>query len=110
MDTYHHKPIKRFGIDGVIYDDSSIARLRYEYERLLMSEMRLSGYAIRLDIEPDFTIEYNSKSENFTFELSLHGIYVGKKKSEWIEGIDGTTVIHTPQSRLNAFSREAASQ
>ena len=108
MDTYHHRPIKRFGIDGVIHDDSSIARLRYEYERLLLSEMRLSGYALRLDIDPDFTIEYNSTLEYFTFELSLHGIYVGKRKSEWIEGIDGTTVIHTPQSKLNEFSQEAA--
>ena len=110
MDTYHHRAIKRFSIDGIIYDDSSIARLRSEYVRLLRLQMRLSGYAIRLDIDPDFTIEYNSTAQHFRFELSLHGIYVGKRKSEWIEGIDGTTVIHTPQSRLNELSQEVASQ
>ena len=106
MDTLHHKPIKRFNLKGSIYDDSAIVRLREEYGKLLITEMKLSGYVPRLDINQDFTIEYNQEKNYFEFELTLYGVYVGKKKSEWILGIDETRVLLTPQNRLNVFSQE----
>jgi hypothetical protein len=109
METFHHKTIKRFFLEGDIYDDASILRLKSEYIRLLTLEMKLSGYVPRLDIDPDFTIEYNLKAEIFRFQLSMHGIYVGKKKSQWIQGIDGAAVIATPQSRSKELSRDQAS-
>jgi hypothetical protein len=110
MANYHHKPIKKFNLDGIIHDEAFIARLKTEYIRLVVSEMRLSGYVPRLDIDPDFTIQYNSEKEYFEFILSIHGIYTGRKKSEWITGIDGTTPIYTQQNKLNEFSQEQASQ
>jgi hypothetical protein len=105
METFHHKPIKRFYLDGNIHDEALTPRLRIEYIKLLLLEMKLSGYVPRLDIDPDFTIEYNNTIQIFTFKLSLHGVYVGKKKSEWILGIDGTRAIYTAQSKLNEFSQ-----
>ena len=108
MESLHHKPIKRFYLDGDIYDDATISRLKTEYIRILVMEMRLSGYVPRLDIDPDFTIEYNVRAEIFRFQLSLHGIYVGKKRSEWIQGIDGTSVICMDQSKLSELSRDQA--
>jgi hypothetical protein len=110
MESFHHKPIKRFFLDGDIYDDATIYRLKTEYIKLLILEMKLSGYVPRLDIDPDFTIEYNIKAEIFRFQLSMHGVYVGKKKSEWIQGIDGVLVVPIPQNRSNEFSQEQASQ
>ena len=110
MESLHHKPIKRFYLEGDIYDDAAISRLKTEYIRILVLEMRLSGYVPRIDIDPDFTIEYNIKAEIFRFQLSLHGIYVGKKRSEWIQGIDGTSVIYMAQNRSSEFSRDQASQ
>jgi hypothetical protein len=110
MENIHHKAIKRFKLDGTIYDDSYLPRLKEQYLDLLGSEMKLSGFVPRLDIDADFTIEYNEKSKYFTFRISKYGTYVGKRKAQWIEGIDGTTVIRTPQSRLNEFLRAAASQ
>ena len=80
MDNLHHKPIKKFTLDGVINDESSIWRLKTEYLNLLISEMRLSGYVQRIDINPDFTLEYNEAKKYFEFELSIYGIYVGKRK------------------------------
>ena len=106
MDTLHHKPIKKFNLKGTIYDDSAIVRLRDEYGKLLTTEMKLSEYVPRLDINQDFTIEYNYEKQYFEFELTLYGVYVGKKKSEWILGIDETRVISTQQSKLNEFSQE----
>ena len=106
METLHHKPIKRFSLEGNILDEALTPRLKTEYIRLLLLEMRFSGYVPRIDIDPDFTIEYNNRIEIFTFKLSLHGVYVGKKKSEWIIGIDGTQVISTAQNKLSGFLQE----
>ena len=108
MDHYHHKPIKMFKLDGTIHDESAIGRLKNEYIRLLIAEMRLSGYVPRYDINPDFTTSYNEITKYFEFELSIHGVYVGRKKSKWIAGIDGTDVISTHQSKLDVFSQDLA--
>lgn len=106
MASYHHKAIKRFSLSGIIYNDSLIGRLKDEYARLLISEMRLSGYVPRIDIDTDFTISYNETREIFEFELSLYGIYTGKKQAECIQGIDGVTVIPIQQNRSKEFSQE----
>lgn len=108
MENLHHKPIKRFHLDGNIYDDSAIARLRTEYAKLLETEMKMSGYVPRIDINPDFTLNYNEQKQYFEFELSIYGVYVGKKKSEWIIGIDEAKAIYIPQNKSKEFLREQA--
>jgi len=106
VQNFHHKQIKGFDLEGTIHDDSSFERLKIEYVRLLKSEMRLSGYVPRLDIEPDFTIDYNLKSKNFSFKLTIYGVYVGKRKSECIEGINVTVPIYTPKNKLKESLRD----
>lgn len=106
MASYHHKPIKKFDLSGSIHDDAAIGRLKIEYIKLLTTEMRISGYVPRIDIDTDFTIEYNEIKQIFEFELSIYGIYVGKKKAEWITGIDGVREIPTQQSKSKEFSQE----
>lgn len=99
MANIHHKSIKRFSLSGEIHDDSAIPRLKVEYVKILRDQMKDSGYAIRLDIDQDFTIRYNKKTETFTFKISIYGTYVGKKKIECVVGIDGTTVIYTQPNK-----------
>jgi hypothetical protein len=99
MANLHHKSIKRFSLSGEIHDDSAIPRLKLEYAKILKQQMKDSGYAIRLDIDQDFTIRYNKKTETFTFKISIYGTYVGKKKIECVVGIDGTTVIYTQPNK-----------
>jgi hypothetical protein len=70
MQNFHHKQIKRFALEGTIYDESVLARLKIEYIRLLVSEMKLTGYVPRFDIDPDFTVDYNEKKKTFDFKLS----------------------------------------
>jgi hypothetical protein len=110
MANLHHKPIRRFGIDGIIHDEATIARLKTEYIRLVLLEMRLSGHVPRLDIDPDFTISYNEYNEYFEFKLSIHGTYIGKRKSECILGIDGTRVIYIQQSKSSESSQDQESR
>lgn len=105
MENFHHKPIKKFNLSGVIQDEAIIGRLRGEYLRLLVNEMRISGYVPRFDIDPDFTTGYNEKKNYFEFELTVHGVYVGKRQAEWIHGLDGTRVISTQKSKSKEFSQ-----
>ena len=108
MELFQHKPIKRFALDGIIIDDSAIYRLQQEYTRLLVSEMRLSGYAPRIDIDPQFTLSYNENKNYFEFTLSVYGIYIGRKKSEWILGIDGIKPIYTQPVKSKEYSQDLA--
>jgi hypothetical protein len=106
MDNFHHKAIKRFNLEGIIQDESSIVRLREEYERLLVSEMRLNGYVPRLDINIDFTIDYNEIKNYFNFEITVYGTYTGKRKSKWIVGIDGSKPILIAKSKSRELLQE----
>ena len=110
MTNMHHKPIKRFSLDGVIHDDSGIPRLKDEYVRLLRMEMRLAGYVQKIELDPDFTISYNETKETFEFKLSVYGIYLGKKQAEWIHGIDGTRVVPIQKSKSRELSQAQESQ
>jgi hypothetical protein len=105
MENFHHKPIKNFDIDGIIHDDSALSRLKIEYESLLATEMRLSGYVPRIDIAPDFTLQYNHDKKYFEFKLTMYGIYVGKKKSEWIIAVDETKPIYTQKNKSSECSQ-----
>jgi hypothetical protein len=105
MENFHHKVIKKFNIDGIIHDDSALSRLKSEYENLLVSEMRLSGYVPRIDISTDFTLEYNHTKQYFEFTLTMYGIYIGKKKSEWIIAVDEAKPIYTQKNKSNVSSR-----
>lgn len=107
--TISHKPIKHFYLNGEIADDSMIIKLKKEYIDILIFSMRNKGYVIRYDIDPDFTISYNGKS--FNFELSVYGVYVGRKKAQWILGVDKNRVIEntTQQNKLNGSCNHVAS-
>ena len=103
-----HKNIKRFHIDGEIYDESIIPRVKDQYIFMLTMMMKSKGYLVRYDIDPDFTIEYNGKT--FNFVLSVYGVFVGKKKAQWFDGIDKNKLIanSTQKSKSEEHSWPAA--
>ena len=107
MKNFIHRSIRRFHLDGQIYDDSLIPRLKEEYIRILNTSMRLQGYVPRIDIDPDFTIEYNGKY--YHFMLSVHGTFVGKRNAECIIGIDGGRTIYMPQNKSGESSADQES-
>lgn len=108
MNNFIHRSIKRFSLDGQIYDDSFIPRLKEEYIAILNTQMKLQGYAPRIDIDPQFTIEYNGKSYNF--KLSVYGTFVGKRNAEWIQGLDGSKPVSTRQNKSGTSSLDQESQ
>lgn len=98
-----HKNIRRFFLDGEIYDEAAIPRIKQEYIDLLASMMKHKGYVLRFDIDPDFTVEYTGKS--FKFILSVYGVFVGKRKAQCLSGIDKNRAISIPtqKSKSNVY-------
>jgi hypothetical protein len=83
------KNIKSFLMAGVIKDDSAIIRVRAMYEKLILQDMRSRGYVPVLDLEPQFSMQYQAHKESYGFNLIMFGVYVGKKKALEIEGYSG---------------------
>lgn len=108
MKNFIHKSIKRFYLEGQIYDDSCIPRLQQEYITILNTQMQLQGYAPRVDIDPQFTTEYTGKYYNF--KLSVYGTFVGKRNAQWMEGLDGTRPLYIQQNKSEASSWGQESQ
>ena len=103
--NYHHKKINKFSLSGVIHDECKIPRLKDQYIFMIVTSMKSQGYVPRYDIDPDFTLSYNGRA--FDFELSIYGVYVGRKKAEWIEGLDGAKpVIITQQNKSQEYSEQ----
>ena len=96
-----HKNIKRFQIQVEFLDDSNMIRIKKQYEDLLVVQMKDSGYTRMLDVDPSFSVEFDGQT--WKFLMTIHGVYVGKKKSWQLEGITQGKLIarSTPQPILN---------
>jgi len=105
--NYLHKRIKRFELTGQITDDIFIPRMREEYIRLLKETMRDTGYVMRLDIDPDWTVSYTGNY--YEFILSVYGSYIGKKNAACIDGLDKNRPMYTPQSKSGESSTDLES-
>jgi hypothetical protein len=74
-----HKKIKRFQVSVEFLDDSDLIRIKNQYINLLTSQMKDKGYVPVLDIDPAFSVEFTG--ETWKFLMTIHGVYVGKKKA-----------------------------
>jgi hypothetical protein len=97
-----HRPIKKFQVDVEFADDSDMIRVRNQFENLLTHDMRIKGYARVLDIDPAFSVEFTG--ETWKFLMTIHGVYVGKKKAWQSEGITQGKLI--PRSMRPTISRQ----
>jgi len=97
-----HRQIKRFQVNVEFLDDSDIIRIKHQYESLLTHQMRDKGYARILDIDPAFSVEFTG--ETWKFLMTLHGIYVGKKKAWQLEGItQGKQVLRNMRQTISSL-------
>ena len=84
-----HRPIKKFGFSGTLGDDSRFVSLKAQYETLIIHNMREQGYVPVLDLDVLWSTSYDVKTQEYTFTISVFGIYVGKVKAKTIEGMSG---------------------
>ena len=98
-----HRKIKRFQIDVEFQDNAQLISLRPQYENLLIQDMRGKGYVRVLDIDPAFSVEFTG--ETWKFLMSIHGVYVGKKKAWQLEGItQGKSIPRTTRQHISSQS------
>jgi hypothetical protein len=98
-----HKRIKRFQIEVEFYDNAQLISLKPQYENLLIQDMRGKGYVRVLDIDPAFSIEFTG--ETWRFLMTLHGVYVGKRKAWQSEGITQSKLI--PRNMPQVISNQS---
>jgi hypothetical protein len=95
-----HRRIKRFQIDVEFHDNAQLISLRPQYENLLIQDMRGKGYVRVLDIDPAFSVDFTG--ETWKFLMSIHGVYVGKKKAWQSEGItQGKSIPRTTRQTIS---------
>ena len=81
----NHKPIKRFQIKVEFLDDSHMIRIKNQYENILTHQMRDKGYLRVLDIDTNFSVEFDGTT--WMFLMTLYGIYVGRNQAWQHEAI-----------------------
>lgn len=77
-------------------------RVKNQYENLLTHDMRVKGYARLLDIDPAFSVEFTG--ETWKFLMTIHGVYVGRRKAWQSEGITQGKLI--PRNTLQTTSNQ----
>jgi len=78
-----HKAIKKFSIEGTTTPHHRL-KTRDDMIRVLDMQMRDEG-CIPIDLAPVFTSDYNEEREEFSFELTVYAVYVGRVKSKQYE-------------------------
>ena len=100
-----HRNIKKFSIDGEFLNDSLIPSTRAQYETLVVGDMRRKGYVPVLDLDTQWSTEYNEDGDRWFFALSVYGIYIGKKKAKLWEGLSAGNLV--PRNIQKATLKES---
>lgn len=101
----HRKP-KPFHMQGTIADDRLFARVRTEYEKLIIDDMRNRGYVPVLGMGPYFATTFNDKKKNYDFVVTAYGVFVGERKAWRVEGIELDTGTLFPKSTHPSKSKQ----
>jgi hypothetical protein len=68
-----HKNIKKFNIDGEIYDEAAIPNIKEQYINILKTIMQGKGYVIRYDMILTQTLRFSIMERHLTFYYRYTG-------------------------------------
>jgi len=96
-----HEEIKRFGHEGVVAEGVDVVEFKSQQIRWVENSMRVEGYVPALDIEAQYTQQYDPKNNFFTFKISVYGLYVGEGAACEAAGVmNGRTILKSiPQTK-----------
>ena len=107
-----HDEIRKFQYEGVVKDQSDIVTARHDIIHWLEVDMRDEGCVPLLDMDPQYTHQFDPASGGFNFKLTVYAVEVGKEKAWEVAGMmSGKPImISTPprkskQSLDNATSK-----
>lgn len=86
-----HDDIRRFGLTGTITSDRFVSAREWLIKDV-EDGMRDEGFVPVLDLKPQFTRSYNPDKEEFEFEISVYGTYVGEE-SWHVSGMTNGTLV-----------------
>lgn len=87
-----HETIKGFTLNGVV-KESKLLQSRDTLDKECEDWMRDEGFAPVIDLNKQFSTEYNPQTEEYNFELTVYGAYVGKDKAWQVSGVmDGKMI------------------
>jgi hypothetical protein len=96
-----HEEIRRFGHEGVVAEGTNIVEFKDSQVRFIESQMRDEGFVPALDIEAQYTQQYDPVKNNYTFKISVYGLYVGEEEAWRAAGVmNGRTILRSiPQTK-----------
>lgn len=74
------KKIKNFDLSGTFTPDMKM-KARYKFESLIEDQIRAAGSVPVLDMNTVWIIQWDSERDTYDFNLTMYGVYVGKKKA-----------------------------
>ena len=86
-----HDEIRRFNLTGLVTSERFISA-RENLIKDVEDSMRDEGFVPVLDLKPQFTRNYDPKTESFEFEVSVYGTYVGDE-SWHVSGMTNGTLV-----------------
>ena len=96
-----HEEIKRFGFKGIVAEGTNVVEFKNSMVRFVENQMREEGFVPALDIEAQYTQQYHQEHNNYSFEISVYGLYVGEEKAWQAAGVmNGRTILRSiPQTK-----------
>lgn len=93
-------------MEGEVGDDADFPRLREQYEKIIIDDMREAGYVPVLGLGPFWATVYNKEKNKYQFVLSVHGYRVGRRLALTTEGIteDGKAIPRSTQKAKSSQS------
>lgn len=85
-----HKPVKTFSESGLIKDDKDFIRLRAEFERIAIQNMKEQGCLPIYELGTHWSTWRDHENDRYEFKLTVYAWYAGRKKAQeydfWCEG------------------------
>lgn len=80
--------IKDFTMRGTFKDDAQIPQMKDKYYALIEDQMRSTGRVPVLNMTPLWRTSWDAGREAYNFEMTMFGVFVGKRKALQITGWD----------------------
>jgi hypothetical protein len=82
-----HEEIKKFSIQGIVGDEADVVQNKENLILFVEGDMRDEGYVPVLDMDPQYTQQYQPVNNWFEFALSVYGVHVGEDKAWDVAGM-----------------------
>lgn len=82
-----HEEIKKFHLEGVFGGSANQVQFKQGVEHWLETDMREHGYVPVLDMDTQYSRQYDVEKDEFKFQLSIYGTYVGRDEAWGISGV-----------------------